>query len=164
MQTIMLAPVRAAAHVRYGKNFSSGYEAAKLDFKMDMGIVNSPDNDKIAKGRRGKILMDPYAGWMAAVVKNQLFVVGFDLLEKDDIHPNQGQVEFYFDQTPSNMAGSFIEMETHAAFKNLNTGGDMQAVQYWTVRPYAEKYLSKNLMDNIQASLAQIEECKRSSR
>lgn len=160
----IVAPVQTADHARYGKNFSSDYMSPELVFENGLAVVNAEITDAHTKGRRGKILMDPDAGWMAAFVKDQLFVIGFDLLPKEGIHPEQGQIEFYFDQTPSNITASFIEMESHAAMKKLDAGETMRAVQYWTVRAYPDTQQPKDLMDSIKVNLDQIQNCKRNAQ
>lgn len=162
-QAKILAPIPSSDFVRIGKNFSSDYIAAEFSYGDGVAFVDADITRAGVKGRRGKILMDPSAGWMAAMVKGQLFVVGFDLLSKADIHPDQGQVEFYFDQIIANMADGFIEMETHAALKKLNAGEDMEAVQYWTVRPYLYTNNLETITDDIKLSLETIHKCKRRS-
>ena len=46
--------------------------------------------------RRGKVFVQPAAGWMAGFSENQLFVIRFPHYDISMIHPAQGQVELYY--------------------------------------------------------------------
>lgn len=85
--------------------------------------------------RRGKVFAQPAAGWMAAFVGNQLFVIRFPHHARELIHPAQGQVELYLDDQVDAGKG-LLEMEVHAPFRTLKPGEEMQAMEWWTVLPY----------------------------
>ena len=86
--------------------------------------------------RRGKVFVQPAAGWMAGFSENQLFVIRFPHHDISMIHPAQGQVELYLDQHVD-VQKSLLEMEVHAPYRTLAPGEEMQATEQWTAMPYA---------------------------
>lgn len=85
--------------------------------------------------RRGKVLIQPSAGWMAGFASGQLFLIRFPHHPRSQIHPEQGQVELYSDDTADEAAG-LLEMEVHAPYRTLKPGEEMEAVEWWTALPY----------------------------
>ncbi|HEX7028341.1 MAG TPA: DUF4380 domain-containing protein [Gammaproteobacteria bacterium] len=87
-------------------------------------------------GRRGKLFIQPSAGWMAGFAGEQVFVIEFPLQPKEAIHPAHGQVELYLNYRPESLEDSLIEMEVHAPYRTLKPGEAMRAGERWTVLPY----------------------------
>ncbi|MEP1599041.1 MAG: DUF4380 domain-containing protein [Hyphomonas sp.] len=128
-------PVAGEDSIRLGMVDLTVLEAP--DIRVTDGIaLADPSLEKGVAGRQGKAFMDPSEGWLAAIRDGQVFVIMFDLLPADAIHPEQGQVELYFTQKAEDPATSMIEMVTHAAYKTLAPGEAMQAEQYWAALPY----------------------------
>jgi len=88
-----------------------------------------------ATTRRGKVFLQPSAGWMAGFAQGQAFVIRFDHQPRAAIHPEQGQVELYLDHG-ADIAAGLLEMEVHAPYRTLAPGEAMQARERWTVLPY----------------------------
>lgn len=84
----------------------------------------------------GKAFIRPSAGWIAAFQAGQMFVIEFDLQPREQIHPQQGQVEIYLDYKPGNLAESLLELEVHAPYHELQPGAAMQAEERWRAWPY----------------------------
>lgn len=87
-------------------------------------------------GRRGKLFIQPSAGWMAGFASGQVFIIEFPLQPTEAIHSEHGQVELYLNYRPENLEDSLIEMEVHAPFRILKPGEAMRAGEQWTVLPY----------------------------
>ena len=85
--------------------------------------------------RRGKVFLQPSAGWMAGFAEGQVFVIRFDHQPRESIHPEQGQVELYLDHG-KDIAAGLLELEVHAPFRTLGPGEEMEASEHWTALPY----------------------------
>jgi hypothetical protein len=85
--------------------------------------------------RRGKVFLQPSAGWMAGFSSGQLFVIRFPHQQRNLIHPAQGQIELYLDDQ-ADPEKSLLEMEVHAPYLTLAPGEEMQARESWTALPY----------------------------
>ena len=88
------------------------------------------------QGRRGKVFIQPSAGWMAGFRAGQAFVIRFDLQPRERIHPEHGQVELYLNWLPGDAAGSLLEMEVHGAYAMLAPGAEVAGKEIWIVRRY----------------------------
>ena len=88
------------------------------------------------QGRRGKVFIQPRAGWIAGFNAGQAFLVHFELQPLDRIHPDQGQVELYLAWTPGQGDTGVMELEVHAPFATLAPGETTSAREWWTVRRY----------------------------
>jgi len=86
-------------------------------------------------GRRGKVFLQPSAGWMAGFAGDQLFIIRFAHQDRSLIHPEQGQVELYLDETADADDG-LLEMEVHAPYRTLQPDQTMDAEESWTVLAY----------------------------
>jgi hypothetical protein len=86
-------------------------------------------------GRRGKVFLQPSAGWMAGFAGDQLFIIRFTHRERSLIHPEQGQVELYLDDTADASKG-LLEMEVHAPYRSLQPEQTMEAEESWSVLAY----------------------------
>jgi hypothetical protein len=86
-------------------------------------------------GRRGKVFLQPSVGWMAGFAGDQLFIIRFARQDRSLIHPEQGQVELYLDETAAASEG-LLEMEVHAPYRTLQPDQTMDAEELWTVLDY----------------------------
>lgn len=85
--------------------------------------------------RRGKLFVQPSAGWMAGFAHGQVFIIRFQHQSLESIHPEHGQVELYLDHG-SDIASGLLELEVHAPFRTLPPGDVMEASERWTALPY----------------------------
>ncbi len=85
--------------------------------------------------RRGKVFLQPSAGWMAGFADGQAFIIRFEQHPRESIHPEHGQVELYLDHG-EDIAAGLLELEVHAPFRALAAGEAMEAVEHWTALPY----------------------------
>lgn len=85
--------------------------------------------------RRGKVFLQPSAGWMAGFAGDQLFIIRFTHQDRSRIHPEQGQVELYLNDAAEADEG-LLEMEVHAPYRTLQPGETMEAMELWTALPY----------------------------
>ena len=85
--------------------------------------------------RRGKVFLQPSAGWMAGFSDSQLLIIRFPYQAHELIHPAQGQIELYLD-AQADPEKSLLEMEVHAPYRTLAPGEEMQAGETWTALAY----------------------------
>lgn len=134
--TLVYVPVADPADVLQ-KNMEDANNAA-LVYTISDGVLSldmtPPPVGKIS--RKGKLMIQPSQGWMAAFRDKQVFIVQFPHQAKSAIHPEQGQVELYNEYNPSNIEGGLLEMEMHAAFKQLAPKEFMIADETWTILEY----------------------------
>lgn len=104
--------------------------------------------------RRGKVFIQPAAGWIAAFDHDQVFVIQFALQPESLIHPEQGQVELYLDYQPQNPDAGLMELEVHAPYRTLQPNEEMQAHEVWTVLPYAGDFTSEAHIDFLKRHAA----------
>ena len=118
---------------------AGGPEFDRPTYDIDDGLFRlAREGDNAGRdGQRGKLMIDPSAGWMAAFHDGQAFIITFDRAPKDQIHPSQAQVEIYVSRIADDPDGSFIEMEHHAPFGAIAPGSTMSASERWLVLPYA---------------------------
>lgn len=81
--------------------------------------------------RKGKLLIQPSSGWMAAFHGGQAFIIQFRHYSSTAIHPDHGQVEL------AREVQGVLEMALHAPFVKLAPGKAMRASERWTLLPYA---------------------------
>lgn len=86
--------------------------------------------------RRGKVFVQPAAGWMAGFYGRQAFIVQFAHQPRSAIHPDQGQIELYQEVHPGQPERGLLEMEVHAPYTRLAPGRRMDASETWTLLPY----------------------------
>ena len=107
------------------------------------------------QGRRGKVFIQPSAGWMAAFSQGQAFLVRFELQPRERIHPEHGQVELYQQWRPDAPADSLLEMEVHGPYVTLAPGEATSAREWWTVRRYAGAETRDAQLAFLRAMLAE---------
>ncbi|WP_022971444.1 DUF4380 domain-containing protein [Xanthomonas maliensis] len=86
--------------------------------------------------QRGKLLLQPSAGWMAGFAGAQVLVIRFPHYPTAFIHREQGQVELYVDAPAEQPQQGLLELEVHAPFQTLATGQQMEAQERWTLLSY----------------------------
>lgn len=89
-----------------------------------------------AQARRGKVFIQPDAGWMAGFYGEQVLIIHFPLQPEARIHPEQGQIELYLEYFPGDASAGLLEMEVHAPYEKLAPGQRMSATEIWTLLPY----------------------------
>ncbi|MCA8901844.1 MAG: DUF4380 domain-containing protein [Hyphomonas sp.] len=156
----VFAPVAGEGDVRYTPPNSPEFQPPKLGVMEGLAFADPSLTGVTAPRREGKAFLTPSEGWMAGFVDGQVFLVTFDLLPTEDIHPEQGQVEFYFTQAPGDPATSVIEMETHAAYRTLAPGETMSATQYWSVAPYKGDMTAEAIAAFIRDGMMQSNTCR----
>jgi len=128
--TRVYVPVATATDVRV-----EAAEAMAPAWRIEAGVFSFLPPSMASTLRRGKVLLQPSAGWMAGFAHGQAFVIRFDHQPRSAIHPEQGQVELYLDHG-EDIAAGLLEMEVHAPYRTLAPGEAMQARERWTVLPY----------------------------
>lgn len=128
--TQVYVPVAAEQDVRMQPTAGMAPPRYSLDEKL-LSLDVTPE-----LARRGKLFIQPSAGWMAAFHGDQAFVIQFKLQPRSAIHPEQGQVELYHDLEPGEPAKGVLEMEVHAPYRKLAPGRSMRSSELWTILPY----------------------------
>lgn len=134
--TRVYVPVASDADVRIRHDADDrfdGLSGATQDGFFSLDLAQPADGKQ---GRRGKVFIQPRAGWMAGFRGGQAFLIRFDLQPRERIHPEHGQVELYMQWTPGDDAGSLLEMEVHGPYASLARGGEARGEQSWIVRRY----------------------------
>ncbi|GHC06301.1 hypothetical protein GCM10010080_20440 [Thermomonas carbonis] len=134
--TRVYVPVANEADVRLRHDVDGGFDGlsgatAGGFFSLDL---DAPAAGK--QGRRGKVFIQPRAGWMAGFRAGQAFVIRFELQPRERIHPEHGQVELYLNWLPDDQAGSLLEMEVHGPYTTLAPEAEASAKETWIVRRY----------------------------
>jgi hypothetical protein len=88
------------------------------------------------QGRRGKVFIQPRAGWIAGFAAGQAFLIHFEREPLERIHPDQGQVELYLDWRPGQADTGVMELEVHGRYVTLAPGESTTAHEWWVVREY----------------------------
>lgn len=112
-----------------------GEDGAVPVWRIEHGVFSFQPMSPDLPMRRGKVFLQPSAGWMAGFAHGQAFVIRFDHQPRAVIHPEHGQVELYLDHASDVQAG-LLEMEVHAPFRILAAGEAMQARERWTLLAY----------------------------
>lgn len=159
----VFAPVAAAAAIRPGPTNDPAFQPPQLGYADGLAFADPSMEGVTAPAREGKVLLDPDQGWMAGVRDGQAFRVSFALRPLEDIHPVQGQVEFYFNQPSDKSDAGVIEMETHAPYRALRPGEMMQAEQFWSVQPVSEASLSSGHLNSLARELGEQDACRSAS-
>ncbi|WP_167764290.1 DUF4380 domain-containing protein [Xanthomonas arboricola] len=121
---IRLQPPTEAGTVAPAYRHHGGVFALRADARQD-GLI-----------QRGKVLLQPSAGWMAGFAGDQVLVIRFAHQPLSAIHPEQGQVELYLDAPPQHPERGLLEMEVHAPYRQLAPDERMQANEQWTLLRY----------------------------
>ena len=134
--TLVYVPVAKVDDIR--TNDLTNKKIAPLTYTLKNKIfsldVTPPPEGKTI--RRGKIFIQPSAGWIAAFKGDQAFIIQFKHQSAEVIHPEQGQVELYHDYQSDDPENGLLELEVHAPYVTLAPGEVMDASERWTVLPY----------------------------
>lgn len=133
--TRVYVPAAGEEDVRVQSSTEQGIEPLLPHVEHGLFSLDRPALAEGMSARRGKVLIQPSAGWMAGFASGQLFLIRFPHHPRSLIHPEQGQVELYLDEHADAAAG-LLEMEVHAPYRTLKPGEEMEAVEWWTAMPY----------------------------
>jgi hypothetical protein len=128
-------PVAAAEDVRTAQ-FTDD-QTGPIGFQLERGLLRleqAPLSEGMT-GRRGKLFIQPSAGWLAAFSSDQVLIIRFAHQPRSAIHPEQGQVELYLDHREMPEEG-LLELEVHAPYVELAAGEAMSASERWSALPY----------------------------
>jgi hypothetical protein len=135
--TRVFVPVADAAQARIRSDIDNEYDGLAGVTEDGIFSLELPPAGAGKSGRRGKVFIQPSAGWMAGFSQGQAFLVRFELQPRERIHPEHGQVELYQQWRPDSPADSLLEMEVHSPYVTLAPGEATSAREWWTVRRYA---------------------------
>lgn len=136
-ETRVYVPVAAdGSGVRVRSDTGDGYDGL-LSTVADglFSLELAPPGDGL-HGRRGKVFIQPSAGWIGAFAAGQAFLIHFEHQPLERIHPDQGQVELYLDWQPHRADPGLMELEVHAPYVTLEPGASASAREWWVVRRY----------------------------
>ena len=134
--TRVFVPVADAAHARIRSDIDDDYDGLVGVTGEGVFTLELQPAALGKQGRRGKVFIQPSAGWMAGFSQGQAFLVRFDLQPRGRIHSEHGQVELYQQWRPDAPADSLLEMEVHGRYATLAAGEAASAREWWTVRRY----------------------------
>ncbi|WP_372361729.1 DUF4380 domain-containing protein [Xanthomonas sp. NCPPB 1325] len=133
--TRVFVPVAAAADIRVQPPSEAGTVPPAYRHRAGLLALRA-DAREDGLIQRGKLLLQPSAGWMAGFAGAQVLVIRFAHEPLAAIHPEQGQVELYMDAPARRAADGLLEMEVHAPYRQLAPGAQMQAMEQWTLLQY----------------------------
>lgn len=134
--TAVYVPVafKSDIHEKYfTKDDAEPYKYLSENKMLVLDLPRLASSEKVA---RGKLFIQPSEGWMAAFRDGQVFIIRFPLQPLKNIHPEQGQVELYYDYHPNKPIAGVIEMELHGMYRTLPPGETVAASELWTILPY----------------------------
>lgn len=136
-ETRVFVPVAAdGGGVRVRSDTGDGFDglvSSAADGLFSLELLPPSDG---RQGRRGKVFIQPRAGWIAGFNAGQAFLIHFELEPLARIHPDQGQVELYLDWRPGMADTGVLELEVHAPYATLAPGESTTAHEWWVVRRY----------------------------
>ncbi|PPV05026.1 hypothetical protein XBLMG947_3109 [Xanthomonas bromi] len=133
--TRVFVPVAAVTDIRLQPPSEAGTIAPHYTLKRGVFALRA-DTRQDGLIQRGKVLLQPSAGWMAGFAGGQVLVIRFAHQPLAAIHPAQGQVELYLDAPPQHLEQGLLEMEMHAPYRQFAPGAQMQAQEQWTLLRY----------------------------
>lgn len=133
--TRVFVPVAQATDIRVQPPSDAGTEAPRYLLHDGLFALRAEPRADGAT-QRGKLLLQPSAGWMAGFAGAQVLVIRFEHQPQARIHPEQGQVELYLDAPFPSPERGLLEMEVHAPYRTLAPGAQMQAQERWTLLRY----------------------------
>lgn len=135
-QTQVYVPVDSSEDIRVNQMADADF--GPIEFSVADGMLSLTSTPPPAGelSLRGKLFIQPSAGWLAGFARGQVFIIQFRLQPREKIHPEHGQVELYLEVAPEQQGGGMLEMEVHAPYTQLAPGQAMEARELWTVLPY----------------------------
>jgi len=136
-ETRVYVPVAAdGSGVRVRSDTGDGYDGLVSSTADGLFSLELLPPSEGRTGRRGKVFIQPGAGWMAGFAAGQAFLIHFGHEPLERIHPDQGQVELYLDWKPGQPDTGLLEMEVHGPYATLEPGASTGAREWWVVRRY----------------------------
>lgn len=136
-ETRVFVPVASdGSGVRVRSDASDGFDGLVSSSADGLFSLEPLPPSEGRQGRRGKVFIQPRAGWIAGFASGQAFLIHFELEPLERIHPDQGQVELYLDWRPGQADTGLLELEVHAPYATLEAGGSTTAHEWWVVRRY----------------------------
>ena len=133
----VFVPVAAdGSGVRVRADTGDGYDGLVTRSEDGLFSLELPPPGEGLRGRRGKVFIQPEAGWIAGFTAGQAFLVHFERQALERIHPDQGQVELYLDWRPGQADTGLMELEVHGPYATLQPGASTRAREWWLVRRY----------------------------
>lgn len=87
--------------------------------------------------RTAKAYVQPSRGLLAGFSARDLFLIQFALVDRAQVHPDQGHVELYnHARREGDRVESLLELETHGPLEELEPGAGMTLEQTWRVIEY----------------------------
>ncbi len=149
--TKVYVPVLSEKDVRVDSMVSKSSET--LDYIIRDGyfsfIPSLPSINKRAK--QSKAFLNPSNNKMFAFSSQYMFVINFNLYQKDDIHPEQAIVEVY-NRIEVDGEG-LVELEHHTPFRTLKPGEEMEGREIWDIVPYGGRNRRAEHIDSIERYL-----------
>lgn len=99
-----------------------------------------PESSKIEQVQ--EVHLNPSANFLAGIDQKQILIIQFEMLEKELIHPDHGQVELYSYINDSGTS-RLLELEVHGAYRNLAPGAKMSLQETWHVFPFNSEETSE---------------------
>ena len=155
----VFAPVDAPSAIRPGPTNDPDFQPPAPAFVNGLAYSDPSMTGVTAPAREGKVFLDVNDGWMAGLMHGQAFRVSFPHLSKENIHPAQGQVEFYFNQPADDAGAGVIEMEVHATYRTLQPGESMRSVAYWSVQPSLVPTPTPESLNRLAGEIAARDPC-----
>ncbi|KAF1687524.1 hypothetical protein B1992_02335 [Pseudoxanthomonas broegbernensis] len=135
--TRVYVPVAAdGSGVRVRSDTEDGYDGLLSSTADGLFSLELPPPAEGLQGRRGKVFIQPRAGWMAGFAAGQAFLIHFEHQPLERIHPDQGQIELYLDWKPGQADTGLMELEVHGPYIALEPGATTTAREWWVVRSY----------------------------
>jgi hypothetical protein len=100
----------------------------------------------------GKAIINPAKPYMATLAGNNLLVIRFEKQNPADIHPEQGEVEFYSFATP-HQPTSLLELEFHSPYKTLQPGEKMTTWETWEIVEFPNNTTEKEVKMFLKSKL-----------
>ncbi|WP_374011811.1 DUF4380 domain-containing protein [Pseudoxanthomonas koreensis] len=136
-ETRVYVPVAAdGSGVRVRSDTGDGYDGLLSTVADGLFSLELAPPGEGLHGRRGKVFIQPSAGWMVAFASGQAFLIHFEHQPLERIHPDQGQIELYLDWQPQQADTGLMELEVHAPYVTLEPGASVTAREWWVVRRY----------------------------
>jgi hypothetical protein len=136
-ETRVFVPVaRDGSGVRVRSDTGEGFDGLVSSSADGLFTLELQPPAEGLQGRRGKVFIQPRAGWIAGFGAGQAFLIHFELQPLQRIHPDQGQVELYLAWQPGQADTGVMELEVHSPYVTLAPGDAATASEWWVVRKY----------------------------